>query len=137
MSPEVFARKLAKLREFLADLRPFAEASLTEGEKDHYVIERLLQLLVEVGTDILAHELAGRGIVPTSYRDTVRKSVEEGLLPQELGDRLERATGLRNVLVHLYEEVDLEILTESIRPALEDFGEVLKIFQGRLEEMGE
>jgi uncharacterized protein YutE (UPF0331/DUF86 family) len=137
LSPEVLARKLGKLRDFLGDLRPFADVSLVEGERDHYVIERILQLLVEVSTDLLAHELAGRGVVPSSYRDTIRKSVEEGLLPSELGGRLEQAAGLRNVLVHMYEELDLEILTDSIRPALEDFGELLVIFQNRLEEMGE
>lgn len=136
MSPEVLARKLTKLREFLADLRPYAGASLTEVEKDHYVIERLLQLLVEVATDMLAHELAGRGVVPASYRETIRKGVEEGFLDPELGTRLEKATGLRNV-VHLYDELDLEIVAESIQPALDDFGEVLKIFQDRLEKMEE
>lgn len=137
MSPEVLARKLTKLREFLADLRPYAGASLTEVEKDHYVIERLLQLLVEVATDMLAHELASRGVVPASYRETIRKGVEEGFLDPELGTRLEKATGLRNVLVHLYDELDLEIVAESIQPALDDFGEVLKIFQDRLEKMEE
>ena len=135
MSPEVLARKLAKLREFLSDLKKFEDASLEVVENDHYAIERLLQLLVEVATDILAHELSSRGIVPASYRETIRKGVEEGYLSPELGVRLERATGLRNVRVHLYEELDMEILGDSINPALEDFGEFLRVFQSRLEEL--
>ena len=137
MSPEVLARKLLKLREFLVDLRAFQGASEVEVEENHYVVERLLQLVVEVSTDILAHELASRGVVPTSYRDTVRKGVEAGLLPAELGGRLEEAAGLRNVLVHLYEELDYSILARSITPALEDFGALLALFQRRLEEMEE
>ena len=135
MSPEVLARKLAKLRVFLADLRPYEGASLALVEEDHYRVERLLQLTVEVATDILAHELARLGVVPASYRDAVRKAVEEGLLPEELGENLERAVGLRNVLVHLYEDLDMEILAASVEPALNDYGEFLKLFQERLEEM--
>lgn len=137
MSPEVLARKLAKLREFLSDLKKFEDASREVVVNNHYAIERLLQLLVEVATDILAHELSSRGVVPTSYRETIRKGVEEGYLSPELGVRLERATGLRNVLVHLYEELDMDILGDSINPALEDFGEFLRVFQSRLEELGE
>jgi uncharacterized protein YutE (UPF0331/DUF86 family) len=135
LSPEVLARKLAKLRVFLSDLGPYRGASPAAVEEDHYRVERLLQLLVEVATDILAHELARLGVVPASYRDAVRKAVEKGLLPEELGESLERAAGLRNVLVHLYEDVDMEILAASVKPALDDFGEFLKLFQERLEEM--
>jgi uncharacterized protein YutE (UPF0331/DUF86 family) len=135
LSPEVLARKLAKLRVFLSDLRPYEGASLNTVEEDHYRVERLLQLLVEVATDILAHELARLGVVPASYRDAVRKAVEEGLLSEELGVSLERAAGLRNVLVHLYEDLDMEILAASVEPALKDFGEFLMLFQKRLLEM--
>lgn len=137
MSPEVLARKLLKLREFLVDLGAFRGASAVEVEENHYVVERLLQLVVEVSTDLLAHELASRGVTPSSYRDTVRRGVEAGLLPAELGARLEEAAGLRNVLVHLYEELDYSILAGSITPALEDFGALLALFQQRLEEMEE
>jgi uncharacterized protein YutE (UPF0331/DUF86 family) len=135
LSPEVLARKLAKLRVFLSDLRPYQGAALPVVEEDHYRVERLLQLLVEVATDILAHELARLGVVPASYRDAVRKAVEKDLLPEDLGESLERAAGLRNVLVHLYEDLDMEILAASVDPALTDFGEFLKLFQKRLEEM--
>ncbi len=135
MSPEVLARKLLKLREFLEDLRPFDGASVAEVEENHYVVERLLQLLVEVSTDILAHELASRGVTPASYRETVKRGVEEGLLSPDLGARLEKAAGLRNVLVHLYEELDYAILAGSISSALTDFGQFLVLFHRRLEEM--
>ena len=135
MSPEVLARKLTKLRIFLSDLRPYQGASLSTVKEDHYRVERLLQLLVEVATDILAHELARLGVVPVSYPDAVRKAVEEGLLSVELGESLERAAGLRNVLVHLYEDLDMEIVAASVDPALSDFGEFLELSQKRLEEM--
>lgn len=39
--------------------------------------------------------------------------------------RLEDAAGMRNVLVHLYEEIDLEIPHASIGPALNDFAELV------------
>jgi uncharacterized protein YutE (UPF0331/DUF86 family) len=35
---------------------------------------------------------------------------------------------MRNVLVHLYEEIDYEILHQSIPTALEDFAQFVAIF---------
>ena len=40
-----------------------------------------------------------------------------------LAGRLADAAGLRNVLVHLYEDIDYEIVAASVERALEDFGE--------------
>ncbi len=40
----------------------------------------------------------------------------------DLAQRLAGAAGLRSILVHLYEEIDYEIVADSIAPALDDFG---------------
>jgi uncharacterized protein YutE (UPF0331/DUF86 family) len=41
---------------------------------------------------------------------------------------LQNAASMRNVLVHLYEEIDYEILHQSIPKALEDFAQFVAIF---------
>lgn len=53
-----------------------------------------------------------------------------GLLAEDLAERLSRAAGLRNILVHLYEDIDYEIVAASIDAALDDFDALLR----RLEE---
>lgn len=118
---DVLLRKLAYLRQLLRDLAPFEQRSRAEIEAHHYTIERILELLVGAAADLLFHILAERGRAPTSYRDAFRLAAQEGLLPGDLAGRLQQAAGMRNVLVHLYETIDYDILYASIAPALHDF----------------
>lgn len=132
MSPDVLARKLRRLSVYLAGLKMHDGRSAEEIEADPYAVERLLELLVQISVDILSHLLAEVGVSPDSYRATFELAGKHGLLPTELTGRLARAAGLRNILVHLYEDIDYDIVANSIGPAVEDFGELLRQLQGRL-----
>lgn len=50
---------------------------------------------------------------------------------------MQEAAGLRNTLVHMYEEIDDGVVAASISLALEDFGRVLQVFDERLAAMDE
>lgn len=134
MTRDVLARKLERLRIYLTGLAPHEGKSAEEVRADPYEVERLLELLVQVAVDIVSHELAERGRVPDSYRDAFLAAGAEGLLPEGLSERLAKAAGLRNVLVHLYNEIDYEIVAASIGRALRDFGRFLDVYAARLEE---
>lgn len=121
MAPEVLLRKLAYMRRLLADLEPYRGATLAQVEADHYKIERLFELLVVTATDILFHELAEMGRSAESYRSAFGIAAEVGRLPEDLAKRLQAAAGTRNILVHLYEDIDYAILHSAIEPALSDF----------------
>ncbi len=121
MAPEVVLRKLNILRRLLRDLQPHEGASLEEVKARHYEIERILELLATASADLLQHLLGERGVIASSYRDVFRKSMEQGLIGSDLSGRLENAAGMRNVLVHLYDEIDMSILRQSIGNALRDF----------------
>ena len=140
MTPEVLARKLAVLERYLEDLRPHHGKSVEEVQRDPYEIERLLELVVQVAVDIVSHDLAERGTTPVSYRDAFLRAADAGILPEALAARLADAAGLRNILVHMYETIDYEIVAASVSPALEDFGAFLDRYRRRLanwEERGE
>ncbi len=134
MSPEVLARKLDQLRRYLEDLDSHRGRDAADLREEPYEVERLLELVVQVSVDVLAHQLAERGETPGSYRETFLLAAEEDLLPDPLARRLADAAGLRNVLVHLYEDIDYEVVAVSIGPALEDFGELLRLLERRLED---
>lgn len=133
MSPEVLARKLERLATYLADLEPHRGRTGAEIRQDPYEVERLLELLVQVAVDVLAHLLSEQGITPASYRETFEEAGAQGLIPEPLASRLSGAAGLRNVLVHLYEEIDYEIVARSIENAARDFRELLRVLEGRLD----
>lgn len=128
MAPDVLLRKLNYLRQLLTDLSPYKDATLDEVEAEHYKLERLLELLVMAASDILHHLLAERGKTAVSYKSAFQLAAKEGMIPAELSDRLQNAASMRNVLVHLYEEIDYEILHQSIPTALEDFTQFVSIF---------
>ncbi|MAU01570.1 MAG: hypothetical protein CL608_30905 [Anaerolineaceae bacterium] len=128
MVPDVLLRKLAYLRQLLRDLAPYRDATLAMVEADHYKVERLLELMVVTATDLLTHLLAERGKVAVSYKSAFQLAAKEGMVPAELSDRLQNAAGMRNILVHMYEEIDYEILHQSIPTALEDFAQFVAIF---------
>lgn len=134
MAPEVLLRKLTYLRQLLADLTPYRQASLAEIETEHYKLERIFELLVVTATDILNHQLAELGLTPGSYREAYRLAAEQGFLPDDLAGRLQNAAGMRNVIVHMYETIDYAILRDSINPALHDFEQFVALFEARLDD---
>ena len=121
MAPDVLQRKLVYLRKLLADLEAYRRASPADIVQDHYVIERILELLVVVACDILTHLLAERDIQVASYREAFEAAGDAGLIPSALAESLARAAGMRNILAHLYESIDYAILHESVPKALDDF----------------
>ena len=133
MAPEVFLRKLTYLRQILADLAPFQGAILAQVEAEHYKLERIFELLVMAASDILHHLLAERGLTPSTYRDTFKLAAEQGLIPADLAARLQDAASMRNVIVHLYEQINYTILRDSISPALRDFGQFVALFETELD----
>jgi uncharacterized protein YutE (UPF0331/DUF86 family) len=117
---EVLERKLAFLRQFLADLERYAPLDREARLQEHYAIERLLQLLYEsaadIGLQVLRHR--GQGLVG-SYREVFSCLHRVGLLPAPLRDGLIDACGMRNVLTHLYDTIDLGRVAAAVDPALE------------------
>lgn len=133
MTREVLARKLASLERYLEDLGPHRGREPDDVRRDPYEVERLLELVVQVAVDILTHELAERGVTPQSYRAAFLGAADADLLPEDLADRLADAAGLRNVLVHMYDDIDYEIVAASVNRALDDFGRFLDLHRKRLD----
>lgn len=116
---EVIHRKLAYLRRFIADLTEYARLDDGERRREHYAIERLLQLLCESSADIgLQFLKARRDALPTSYREIFAALADGDGLPKPLADGLVAACGMRNVLTHLYDVLDLDRIIAAIDPAI-------------------
>jgi uncharacterized protein YutE (UPF0331/DUF86 family) len=119
MSNPVLDRKLAKLKVFVEDLRAYAQLDEPSRLREHYAIERLLQLLCEAAADIAlqvvkAHKLPVGG----SYREIFSVLAAKDILPAELANELALACGMRNILPHLYDEIDLGQVVRAVEPAV-------------------
>ena len=61
------------------------------------------------------------GGIPQTSRDAFRLLVEAGELPADLGERMQRMVGFRNVAVHDYQAVSLPIVRAIVAGHLGDF----------------
>jgi uncharacterized protein YutE (UPF0331/DUF86 family) len=124
VDPEVFARRLAKLEELLSLLRGLAQV-----EREQFLIDRALQaqaerwlhLAAECALDLATHLIAEQGWrTPGTYRDAFRTLEERGVLSPDLTKKMEAWAGLRNVLVHIYLEVDHATIYDILQNDLDE-----------------
>ena len=121
MSPEVIVRKISKMMQYLGDLLPYRESKFESFLKDRYKVERIIELLVMTASDISFHLLSNRGEpAPGSYRAAFLRLGEMEIISGELSRDLALGAGLRNILVHDYEEIDYPLLHSSIPQIIDD-----------------
>src|SRR3989338_8182597 len=76
-----------------------------------HALERLIQLIVDEMIDINTHIIRRMPFhAPDDFQGTFLILAEHSILPQRFADRLAPIVGLRNRLVHRYEEIDKTIL---------------------------
>jgi len=119
----VLRPKLERLATYLADLRRHRARRQSDIQEDLYGVERRLELLVQVAVDILGDLLAEKSITVWSYRRAFELGGREGFLPTDLAHRLAEVARLNNVLIHLYEDIDYQVMADSVERALADFDE--------------
>lgn len=121
----VFDRRLAKLEELLQRLRLLTTQSRESFHQDPGLqaqAERWTHLLIECALDLSNHMIADRGWpAATTNREVFRVLADRGVIGQELAERLRAWAGLRNILVHLYLEVDHGLLYDILN---QDLGEI-------------
>lgn len=125
----VFDRRLAKLERLLADLRQVATTDrefFLADRKTRALAERWLHLAIECAIDLAHHLIADAGWEsPATYRETFRILAQHEVLEPELAKNMEAWAGMRNVLVHLYLDIDHETLYTTLTTELdqlEDYG---------------
>lgn len=134
--PEVIARRLLSLNEALAELaRPDAgdAQALTRDALLRAAVERWLQVAVEACIDIAYHVVASEGWTPPeSGRGAFASLAAHGRLSPDLAQRLGNAAALRNLLVHDYVAIDLELLARVVRDDLDDLREFARAVASEL-----
>lgn len=80
-------------------------------------IERACQLAIDIGNRVLKLKSLG---LPQSHRDTFLKLEKEGLLPAELSKTMQAMAGFRNISVHDYSSVNIEVIQNIVKNHLQD-----------------
>ena len=137
VNKELVRRKLNKLIQYLEELEEIKEYNL-ENYLDNFFIkrttERLIQLIVETATDINGHIIVDEGNPPPKdYYQSFIKLGHLDVINKNLTEKLAPLTGLRNRLVHEYEEINDKVVFESIPTALKLYKEYITVIEKYLE----
>jgi uncharacterized protein YutE (UPF0331/DUF86 family) len=85
-----------------------------------------MHLAIQNCMDIAAHIIGEEGLgVPGSAGEMFFLLQENGFLSADLADRMVKAVGFRNLLVHEYEKIDLQRLHQAAEKNVDDLMEYL------------
>ena len=101
---------LSHLSGRLRKLERYAERDLDDYLADEEAVNASKYLLLTAIEDALGlanHVIASEGLrAPTDYADSFRSLAEGALIDGNLAERLESMARFRNLLIHVYAEVD-------------------------------
>lgn len=110
---------------------------ILKSEDIQAIIDRRMQLSIEVCIDIATHLVAGLDL-PRKERaaDIFLSLGEKGIIQGNLAQKLAQAVGLRNILVHEYVRIDYELAYSNLDEKLQDlknFGrEILEFMERKI-----
>ena len=136
--PALIRKKLGVIERLLAELRRLArpEQIATDVREERFV-EHTLQLAIQAALDVASHLVSDEKLgEPRSNRELFALLVKAGLLPLELSAPLQAMAGFRNVLVHGYDEVDLEIVRDVLERHLVDLDRFVEVVRARIGDEG-
>jgi uncharacterized protein YutE (UPF0331/DUF86 family) len=123
---DIITEKLIKMKKYLEELNSIKPAdfnSYTQNLTTRYAVERLLQLIVDLALDINNIILSQKGKpAAVDYFSSFLDLADCGVLTPEFAIQIAPSTGLRNRLVHEYEEVNNKIVYNSIDKTINIYG---------------
>ena len=120
--PELLAQKLAIIEGCVADLRRLARpADIERDIRERRFVEHTLQIGIQAAIDVGLHIVSDQRLgEPRTNREVFDLLERASVVPAELATTLRRMVGLRNVLVHGYDDVDLAIVRDILERRLDD-----------------
>lgn len=110
-------RCLQRVREVFADDDHNIYGDQTRQDAIVLNLQRACEAAIDLGMHLVRR---GRLGVPQESRDAFELLISAGQLQRELGERLKRMVGFRNVAVHDYQTLNLDIVREIVRHRLAD-----------------
>lgn len=129
IDPDLIISKAASVRGHLDRVASKTESGLEAFLEDidrQDVVAFNLHLAIENCIDIAAHIISENGWgVPGSASEMFYLLENKGLLQVDLTERMIKAVGLRNLIVHEYGKIELKLLFETVRRDLDDLNSYL------------
>jgi uncharacterized protein YutE (UPF0331/DUF86 family) len=125
MPDDVLLNKVAAIERALARVREEyggKDANLLENPSRQDAILLNLQRACESAIDLAMHLVrVDRLGVPQESRDAFGLLARGGVIDEDLAGRLQKMVGFRNIAVHDYERLNLQIVRSIVTTRLQDF----------------
>jgi uncharacterized protein YutE (UPF0331/DUF86 family) len=110
--------------EILEELRNYEIDKFSTDLKLLSIAERNIQVCTEFIVDFSSYILSKLKVeVPDTYREIIRKVREEGIIDENLEKKLQGIVGLRNIIVHMYADIDAEIIYDNLEDIIQTLRE--------------
>lgn len=132
--PDLIKKKLAQIETYLRELTTLASIdALGSDLREERFIEHTLQLAIQAALDVASHIVSDERLgEPRTNRELFDLLARAGWLDGELAETLRRMVGFRNVLVHGYDAVNLEIVRDIVEHRLVDLEGFVAAIRARL-----
>ncbi|MBU0647660.1 DUF86 domain-containing protein [Patescibacteria group bacterium] len=134
---KIIENKISQIKKYLNILDDYRRYSAQEMANDiviSAVVERYLYLVVQATIDLGEAFIAYKKLrKPATYKEVFEILSEKGLISNELADKLQNMSGFRNVLAHVYDQIDYHIVCEVLQNGLEDVEKFVKIAEKKIQ----
>ncbi|MGA8163564.1 MAG: DUF86 domain-containing protein [Waddliaceae bacterium] len=125
-------RCLKRIKEEYVGHEEMLEHDFTRQDSIILNIQRACEAAIDLGTQAVRLKNLG---IPQTSRDVFILLESNGILPKQLSKNMQAMVGFRNIAVHDYQELNLDIVKAVIATHLNDFQalikEIQKVFRSR------
>lgn len=122
---QIIEKRLDSILKYCLELDTLLGFSNDEIKNDTlkgHTLERLVQLIVDEMIDVNEYIIKVYNLpVPDDFQSTFLTLSRHNIFNEEFARQIAPVVGLRNRIVHRYEEIDLDLLIDTARKEKDDF----------------
>ena len=118
---EIVERCLIRVRE-VYDQNPDNLKDYTKQDSIVLNIQRAVEATIDISMHIVSIKKLG---IPRSSRDAFEVLAHNNIIDDDVLEKLKNMVGFRNIAVHNYQKLNLDILQKIIEDNLDDFNEFI------------
>ncbi len=123
---DLIAKRLAMIETYVEQLHRLARPDQIERDlREERFVEHTLQIAIQAAIDVASHIVSDRRLgEPRTNRELFDLLASGGWIATDLAERLRQMAGFRNLLVHEYARLDLQLVREVVEHHLDDLLEL-------------
>jgi uncharacterized protein YutE (UPF0331/DUF86 family) len=127
LNSNVICQRLQLLESYVRQLQGYRQRTLEEVRGDvglAWAIEHGLRLSIQCVIDVCHYLVAGLALgTPATSQEAIELLRDAEVFPPAFAQTLVQMVRFRNVLVHLYTQVDVKRVYDNLHKHLDDFGQ--------------